>query len=60
MELREGLAQHIAAVEEHIANIALVEAANCAKDAKDALGRGKSSLESLIHVLAGINSVLDV
>ena len=60
MKLREGLAQNMAAVEEHIANIALVKEANCGKDAKNALDIGKSSLESLTHSLAGIRTITDI
>ena len=60
LKLREGLAQNMAAVEEQIANIALVKAANCGKDAKHALDIGNSSLESLTHVLAGIRTITDI
>ena len=60
LKLREGLAQNMAAVEEHIANIALVKAANCAKDAKNALAIGKSSLEALTKSLSGIRTITDI
>ena len=60
LKLREGLAQNMAAVEEQIANIALVKAANCAKDAKNALAIGKSSLEALTKSLSGIRTITDI
>ena len=60
LKLREGLAQNMAAVEEQIANIALVKTANCAKDAKNALAIGKSSLEALTKSLSGIRTITDI